>query len=607
MSAQPGPGNQFSQAWNLPAPQGGINALDNLMIMPETDAVAMINMIPTISGTAVRPGYQDWVTNLVGTNGVMSVFAASGASEYLFAATKTGIWDCTSSTTAPTKVVNYAIITGNAGFVEVDHFVNLAGQVMLLVCDDANGYYVFNTSTNTWVKVTQGFTGTGSSSGTTLTVATTVSGVIVPSATARLYTISGGVLTDTGFNVTAGVGPTYTLSGSPALGAGTAIAIIDNTSQIYGADPATFGTVRVFNNRVWFGVQNSAMSYYLPSAQMFGQVTAFNLGSRFSHGGQLANMYVFTYGSSLGTYMYLVFMGTEGDVVAYAGNDPNAAASWTMSGMWYVGDLPAGRRVANIFGGDLNMLCAFGILPLSALFSQKDLSNPAVYLSRKISPKLSQDIHSYGTLKGFALIPWPDQNSVIVTEPIQPGITKIQFCYNLATQAWSVFNGINFQHGAMWNSQMYVGTNDGRIVVMTGGMDGVARDGTGGTAIQWGVQTAYQHNDAPGGVIIDLIRVYFSTVSPPNYLTFAKYDYDITDPAVGTVTPPVANPGTNLWDVGLWDIALWSGQGNPIPDVEISGATGQGQVASIGVLGSSLVATTIIGFGVSQRPTNNFF
>ena len=46
------------QPTTIPAPTGGLNAVDNLASMPATDALRMINIIPTPYGCTVRKGYK---------------------------------------------------------------------------------------------------------------------------------------------------------------------------------------------------------------------------------------------------------------------------------------------------------------------------------------------------------------------------------------------------------------------------------------------------------------------------------------------------------------------------------------------------------------------
>lgn len=596
---------QFAEFETLPAPQGGINAVTGLMEMSPTDALYMYNLVCAQNGPTVRPGWVEWDTNMAGTGGVRSVISSrgvgTGGADFLFAVTANGIYNCTTSSSAPTQVVTFGTQTGLAGYVEWDHFTNLAGDVCLLVCDEVNGYYVFDTATSTWTQITQGFTGQGSTAAAVLTISATTSGTVIVGA--ELYTFVGTTYTDTGVHVvSAGGAGIWNLSGSPALGAGTNIALVNNSSQILGANPAGFASVRTFNNRVWFVQGGSGNAWFLPVAQMFGIVSQFNYGNRFPHGGNLNNLYIFTYGSYYGTFMYLVAVGDAGDMLAYSGNDPTAAASWTLSGQWYVGDLPAGRRSCTNFGGDLLVLCAQGALPVSSLFFQKNVDDPTLYLTAKIAPAIAFDIAQLSTLRGFQFVPWPSLNALIIVEPVQSGVTPKQFCYNLATKAWSVFQNLSWQCAAYWHGALYAGTPDGRLIKMTGNVDGQLLNGTNSVAITWGALGSFQQGKLKAVMkFVDLIKPFILTDGAVSYQCFVRFDFNLADLMLGSV-PFVSNPIASGWDSGVWDSAVWSGAGNQVLSDNLQGASGgPGSFVSIGIVGASNGKTTLAGYNLSMR------
>lgn len=534
---------QFAEFESLPAPMAGIDAVTGLMEMKPTECIYAYNVIMTQNGPTVRDGYEEWCTNLAGTGGVRTIIpvrgaGTAGAQDFLFACTADGIYDCTASSAAPTLVVTFGITSGNAGYCEWDTANNIAGDVVLLVCDEENGYYTFDTSTSTWVKVTMG-------------------------------------------------------------GGGT---------QISGVDPTSFVSVRVFGAYVWFVQKGTGNAWYGPvGGGIYGAFVQFAFGNKFPHGGNLNNLYIFTYGSYLGTYTYLVGIGDAGDILAYTGISPASATTWTLAGQWYVGDLPAGRRSASNYGGDLNILSAYGILQLSALFFQKDIEDPSIYLDRKIAPALASDFTLYGANRGFAFIAWPSRNSLIITEPILAGVSKKQWCYNLATNAWSVLQALDWQHAGFWHAAMYAGTSDGRVIKMAGTVDNQKLDGSGAIAINFGLMGAFAPSKPQAtNRIVDLIRAYFITTDPQiSYQAFARFDFDLTDLTLGSV-PYTPNPGGSGWDSGLWDAAIWGGSNAPMAQVSMYGASGMGQWRAIGLIGATMGATTLIGYGISSRPTAGF-
>src|SRR5215471_13353211 len=100
------PRRQVSVTKTIPAPIGGLNAIDALANMPETDAIILDNFFPTPSTVELRNGYTNWVTGL--PSWVESLMGYSNASgEFLFAASSTSFYNVTSA-----GAVGAAVVTG---------------------------------------------------------------------------------------------------------------------------------------------------------------------------------------------------------------------------------------------------------------------------------------------------------------------------------------------------------------------------------------------------------------------------------------------------------------------------------------------------------------
>jgi hypothetical protein len=599
----------FAQFETIPAPMAGIDAVTGFMEMQPTSALYALNMICSTGGPTVRPGFQEWVINATGAGGVRTTIpvrggGTAGAQDRLFVCTQSGIWDATASSSVPTQVVTFGTQTGNAGYCEYDFSVNAGGDVILMVCDEVNGYYTFDTATTTWTQVTQAFQGTGTGVATALTINSTLSGVIQIGA--EIYTYVGTVLTDTGAHIVSGSGVNWVMSGSPAL-SGAPIVIMSGT-QVWGVNPGSFVSVRVFGAFIWFVQGGSGTAWYNSiGAGIYGEMTPFGFGNKFPHGGNLKNLWIFTYGSAFGTYTYLIGIGDAGDVLAYQGINPNNAATWTLSGQWYIGDVPAGRRFATNYGGDLTILCAYGIIKLSTLFSQQNINDPSTHLDKKIAPALAADFAALSSQFGFQLVPWPAQNSLLVLEPIEAGIVYKQWCYNFATNAWTIFNTLNMQCAAFWHGNLYFGDSGGRVLQASGNVDNQMLNGNPGIAINFGLLGAFQKGKFDGNKFIDLITAYFTTSSPVSYTTFCQFDFDLTALTLGAV-PYIGNPSTGGWDSGLWDAAIWSGSANELSQFGTIGATpGPGKWFTIGLLGATKGQTVLVGYEISFRPCKGFF
>jgi hypothetical protein len=95
---------QKSQAYNIPAPTGGLNVRDSYTDMKPDDAVKLVNVFPEANYCRVRGGYTSWATGM--TNPVRSLMTWNGltGSDELFAGAGTTIYDVTASGAASSSV-----------------------------------------------------------------------------------------------------------------------------------------------------------------------------------------------------------------------------------------------------------------------------------------------------------------------------------------------------------------------------------------------------------------------------------------------------------------------------------------------------------------------
>lgn len=532
---QPQPSDQFAEFLPVPIPYKGINAIAPLGAMDPQECIYAYNLIANQGGMQVRPGNVTWCAGMADLGGVRTVIPVRGnaaGNDKLFACTTQGIYDCTSSTATPTKVVSFGTTTGNAGWGQWEHITNLGADLYIVYCDEVNGMYTYDTATSTWLQVTQG---------------------------------SGG-------------------------------------TQINGVNPAQFTFVRLFNNRLWFVQGGTGNAWFLAVGAIYGTATLFSFGNKFNHGANLNSLWEFTYGSYFGTYIYLVGISDSGDVIAYTGADPTQAATWTMSGQWYVGDIVPGRRCATNYGGDLTILSSYGAINLSALFYQKELADPNAYLTKKIAPAIKSEV-ALNQSRGWEIVLHPALNVMLILDPNYA--STYQFCYCLTTNAWTVFRGLPMQTAAVWHGILYAGTPDGRVVIVEGGQDNVPFGSTSGIAINWGCLGAFSQLRGPGTLkFVDLLRPYFLTDAPVPFNVFVRYDFNIQDLVLGSGVPP-PSLSTSGWDSGIWDSAVWS-TSSLSPQAVVAGQQGCGRWAAAGILGASLGNTTLVSYEASIRPTRGF-
>jgi len=520
------------QTGSLPAPLGGINSNDPLANMDPNDCVYMYNLIPMLNGLHVRDGYVEWKTAVAGTGGVRTLIpvksqnASGGSQDRLFAVTILGIYEVTSSGTAPAIVVSFPITTGNAGYGHWFEYTTTSLQYIIYL-DEANGMYTFNVGTNTWLKVTLG----------------------------------GGA------------------------------------NQISGVDPANLVHGCSYKGRLWLVERDSSRAWYLAPDALYGAATKFELGNKFLKGGFLVGTYIYMVNGSVGPQKFLVFISSVGDVSLWTGTDPASATTWDSAGSFYAGDIPAGRNIANStqFNGDLLIISIYGVIPVSNLIAGLTINDKKIAFTDKISALINSQIFQTRNQRGWEIVAHPKENLIIINSPLLAGNPYLQFVQNVATQGWGIFRGIPYQCSAVYNGELYFGTSDNRVCVHRGDVDNESLAGTGSTAINWSLLTAFIKS-TPNQKIPSFIRAYFSAANAPSWDAQVAYDYNTLE---NTATIPNTTPKGDVWSLGLWDTAIWGSNSTSYEDIR--GLAGIGVNMAIALRGSSISQTTFLGFETAYR------
>ena len=148
--------------------------------------------------------------------------------------------------------------------------------------------------------------------------------------------------------------------------------------------------------RIWLIERNSNKAWYLPIRAVSGDATEFFFGSKFRHGGELVGLYNWTVDGGTGRDDHLIAISREGDVIPWTGEDPADAMTWTSTGVFFIGRIPAGRKVAAEYGGELFMLSYLGLTTLSDLLRGGNPEDPfRNQIGFHIARLLRQDMKTY--------------------------------------------------------------------------------------------------------------------------------------------------------------------------------------------------------------------
>lgn len=136
---------QISGTWPISSPTGGLNAIDSVAAMPDTDALVLDNWFPQPTYVQLRNGYDSWATGLpTWVETVMPYSSAAG--EFLYGISGTSVYDVSNA-----GAVGAAVVTGltNARWEYTN--VATAGGQFLYAANATDKPLLYNGTT--WTKV----------------------------------------------------------------------------------------------------------------------------------------------------------------------------------------------------------------------------------------------------------------------------------------------------------------------------------------------------------------------------------------------------------------------------------------------------------------------
>lgn len=336
---------------------------------------------------------------------------------------------------------------------------------------------------------------------------------------------------------------------SESTGVWAAYTTGSGTGQVTGVDPALVVSVTVWKNRVWLTERGTAKAYYLDAGAIFGTATAFNFGGRLAHGGYLVGLFNWSTDGGSGLDTALVGIGSGGDVVIYIGTDPSSATTFALKGVWFVGAIPAGRNVATDYGGDLLILSSIGLIPLSRLIIGGAAEDASQYATAKISNLFASLVAAGRNIRGWSVHVHPTDSALLICVPVPGETATIQLAMSTTSRGWSRYRDIPMLSAAVWDGELYFGTDDGRVCRNAGVVDNVTLADPGGDAqaIQYSLLTRYQ--GSANNIQVQAIRpIILSDEADPLLAATAKYDWSTEEPGEPSGS---SNGGSGSWDYGL--------------------------------------------------------
>lgn len=264
-----------------------------------------------------------------------------------------------------------------------------------------------------------------------------------------------------------------------------------------------------------------------------------------------------------------VAITSEGEVLIYAGSNPNDANDWVLKGRYYIG-APLGRRCFTKLGGDLVVATVNGYFPLSKVIQVDPAQQMTIALSSKIDPAVADATMTHRTKFGWQPIVYPLGTMLMVNVPTQENGAAQQHVMNTVTGAWCRFTAMNASCWGVHADLLYFGGNDGSVY------QAFADTSDDGANVEGDCKPAFTNCGIP-------MRRKIFTIVIPMFLATGDVDYehqlnlDFEDTA--PVSIPTSEEGEGaVWDESEWDTTPWSDSGRVIR--KAAGTSGIGVWAS---------------------------
>jgi hypothetical protein len=366
-------------------------------------------------------------------------------------------------------------------------------------------------------------------------------------------------------------------------------------TPVTGVDPANLVFGLSWKNRLWMVERDSARAWYLGIGAISGAATSFNFGARFQRGGDLRCLASWTGDGGAGIDDQLVAVSGGGDVVIYRGTDPSSASTFGINGVWYVGAVPAGRRMTTDNGGDLLVACSNGLIPTSKL-TIGGASYSSQYETNKIANLWNQLQKQTSSLRGWAMRIHPQDGCLMSLVPVAANQPTQQLVMSLSTKGWHQYRDMPMGVCAEpWGGSLYFGTEDGRVCVNDGYVDGVLlADPNSYATINWSLLTGFSNLGVPNQKRVQIIRpTILSQGGSIAHEAQVRYRWSLDEIAAVSASPASGS----AWDSALWDQAVWGGAYQA--QQRVFGASGVGPEVAIAIRGAASSRMTLTGIDVA--------
>lgn len=298
---------------------------------------------------------------------------------------------------------------------------------------------------------------------------------------------------------------------------------------------------------LWFVEKGTLKVWYSSVAgNIQGDLLSFDLSNVARFGGYLVAVANWTQDGGQGIDDLTVFITSEGEVLIYAGSNPNNADSWALKGSYKMSK-PIGYQCVLPYQGDVIVISEDGYIPLSKALPMESANSSQVAFSDKIRGLVLERTALNKNKEGWQSIIYGRGGYAIFNVPVSNQFE--QHVININTGAWCRFVDIRSRCWSLFGDRIYFGGDDGVYLFDEGYSDN-------GLHIEGHAEQAFSNLGTPSLKKIQLINP--RTKSSARYALTIYTNMDFENKNV--------KYQENIGSQGMtkWNEAKWSTLANPI-------------------------------------------
>lgn len=342
-----------------------------------------------------------------------------------------------------------------------------------------------------------------------------------------------------------------------------------------------------FKNTICLIQTGTATMYYAAPAAITGATSAFDFSPFFKKGGSLRYVGSWTNQVASTSQEIFVAISSEGEILCYSGDAPNASLSnFSLVARYPIGK-PLGYKAFVQLDNDLWVITDQGIVSLQSLFNQ-GLDAALAGMPAKINAFIRQYALSIGVSSRWLGTYWPAGQRVYIHVPISSSQTVLLVC-NTRSGAWSKYTFVENSKvagTAVYNSRIYGVNLAGRVCQLETASD------DDGVSIPWTMKWAWSFANSRGRFkkFIDVRPIVYCFAGQQLQVGVAT-DFQ-NNAALSTIeigTPQSATTDAE-WDTTDWDTTDWADE--PAYFANWHAISGQGQAVSLQMSGTASTQIT---------------